>query len=45
MQRPLATVVIGRLVTSTLLTSLVVPAIYPLVARNLSAADETNQEP
>jgi cobalt-zinc-cadmium resistance protein CzcA len=29
MQRPLATVVIGGLVTSTLLTSLVVPAIYP----------------
>ncbi len=28
-QRPLATVVIGGLVTSTLLTSLVVPAIYP----------------
>jgi cobalt-zinc-cadmium resistance protein CzcA len=29
MQRPLATVVIGGLVTSTLLTSLVVPTIYP----------------
>jgi heavy metal efflux system protein len=29
MQRPLATVVIGGLITSTLLTSLVVPAIYP----------------
>jgi heavy metal efflux system protein len=29
MQRPLATVVIGGLFTSTLLTSLVVPAIYP----------------
>lgn len=28
-QRPLATVVIGGLVTSTLLTALVVPAIYP----------------
>jgi cobalt-zinc-cadmium resistance protein CzcA len=27
-QRPLATVVIGGLVTSTLLTALVVPAIY-----------------
>ena len=35
MQRPLATVVIGGLVTSTLLTSLVVPAIYPwFVERN-----------
>jgi cobalt-zinc-cadmium resistance protein CzcA len=29
MQRPLASVVIGGLVTATLLTSLVVPAIYP----------------
>ena len=28
-QRPLATVVIGGLITSTLLTALVVPAIYP----------------
>ena len=32
MQRPLASVVIGGLVTSTLLTSLVVPAIYPWFA-------------
>jgi cobalt-zinc-cadmium resistance protein CzcA len=32
-QRPLATVVIGGLVTSTLLTALVVPAIYPWFAR------------
>ncbi len=38
MQRPLATVVIGGLVTSTLLTSLVVPAIYPwFVPRSVSA--------
>ncbi|MGI9471714.1 MAG: efflux RND transporter permease subunit [Rubripirellula sp.] len=29
LQRPLATVVIGGLITSTLLTSLVIPAIYP----------------
>ena len=29
MQRPLATVVIGGLITSTLLTTLVIPAIYP----------------
>jgi cobalt-zinc-cadmium resistance protein CzcA len=33
MQRPLATVVIGGLITSTLLTTLVVPAIYPLFVR------------
>jgi len=35
MQRPLATVVIGGLVTSTLLTSLVIPCIYPWFARGL----------
>jgi cobalt-zinc-cadmium resistance protein CzcA len=35
MQRPLATVVIGGLITATLLTSLVLPAIYPFVARRL----------
>lgn len=32
LQRPLATVVIGGLITSTLLTGLVVPAIYPWFA-------------
>ncbi len=32
-QRPLATVVIGGLITSTLLTALVVPAIYPWFAK------------
>ncbi|MDX2038821.1 MAG: CusA/CzcA family heavy metal efflux RND transporter [Isosphaeraceae bacterium] len=32
-QRPLATVVIGGLVTSTLLTALVLPALYPWFAR------------
>jgi cobalt-zinc-cadmium resistance protein CzcA len=32
MQRPLASVVIGGLVTSTLLTGLVIPAIYPWFA-------------
>ena len=39
-QRPLATVVIGGIVTSTLLTALVVPAIYPWFAprRRLAAA-------
>lgn len=36
MQRPLASVVIGGLITSTLLTSLVVPAIYPWFAAGLS---------
>ena len=39
MQRPLATVVIGGLVTATLLTSLVVPAIYPWFAPQHDAAD------
>jgi cobalt-zinc-cadmium resistance protein CzcA len=39
MQRPLATVVIGGLVTSTLLTSLVIPAIYPFFARGLDVTD------
>jgi len=33
-QRPLATVVIGGLVTSTLLTALVLPSIYPWFAEN-----------
>ncbi|HKM52741.1 MAG TPA: efflux RND transporter permease subunit, partial [Isosphaeraceae bacterium] len=32
-QRPLATVVIGGLITSTMLTSLVLPAIYPWFAK------------
>ncbi len=32
-QRPLATVVIGGLVTATLLTLVVLPAVYPIVAR------------
>jgi cobalt-zinc-cadmium resistance protein CzcA len=31
-QRPLATVVIGGIVTSTLLTAFVIPAIYPWFA-------------
>jgi len=37
-QRPLATVVIGGLVTSTLLTALVLPAIYPWFAEVPEAA-------
>ncbi|MBX3432267.1 MAG: efflux RND transporter permease subunit [Pirellulales bacterium] len=42
MQRPLATVVIGGLITSTLLTALVVPAIYPWFAPR-AAADRGEQ--
>jgi cobalt-zinc-cadmium resistance protein CzcA len=33
LQRPLASVVIGGLITSTLLTTLVLPPIYPWFAR------------
>ena len=42
LQRPLATVVIGGLIASTLLTSLVVPAIYPWFApgQSLSTGGE-----
>jgi cobalt-zinc-cadmium resistance protein CzcA len=32
-QRPLATVVVGGLLTSTILTLLVLPSLYPWVAR------------
>ncbi|OJW13658.1 MAG: cation transporter [Planctomycetales bacterium 71-10] len=39
-QRPLATVVIGGLFTSTLLTSLVLPAIYPWFAPRIPAHGE-----
>jgi heavy metal efflux system protein len=38
-QRPLATVVIGGLVTSTLLTTLVLPAIYPWFAQRPKRSD------
>jgi cobalt-zinc-cadmium resistance protein CzcA len=38
-QRPLATVVIGGIVTSTLLTTLVLPSIYPWFARKPKAVD------
>ena len=38
-QRPLATVVIGGLFTSTMLTSLVLPAIYPWFARKARSVE------
>ncbi len=44
MQRPLASVVIGGLITSTLLTSLVVPAIYPWFARGLSFEEDSDDQ-
>ena len=48
-QRPLATVVIGGLITATLLTLLVLPAIYPLIygigrnKRDATALEEASQ--
>ncbi|MBP1183830.1 efflux RND transporter permease subunit [Methylobacterium sp. PvR107] len=50
-QRPLATVVIGGLISATLLTLVVLPAVYPVVAglrlpfdrRPLPASDETGE--
>jgi cobalt-zinc-cadmium resistance protein CzcA len=44
-QRPLATVVIGGIVTSTLLTALVVPAIYPWFAPRIPVAPLRSPEP
>ncbi len=43
LQRPLATVVIGGLITSTLLTCIVIPAIYPWFAEQLIGS-QPNQE-
>ncbi len=43
-QRPLATVVIGGLVTSTLLTALVVPAIYPWLVGTTRSEDSEDHE-
>ena len=43
MQRPLATVVIGGLITSTLLTSLFVPCVYPWFARGLQHVKLTHE--
>ncbi len=39
-QRPLATVVIGGIITSTLLTTLVLPSIYPWFVRRPKSASE-----
>ena len=44
MQRPLATVVIGGLITSTLLTSIVIPCIYPWFARGLTHVHLTHHD-
>lgn len=44
MQRPLASVVIGGLITSTLLTSLVVPAIYPFFVRAVPQSGQAPKE-
>ncbi len=43
-QRPLATVVIGGLVTSTLLTALVVPAIYPWFVGSVANVSADTEE-
>ncbi len=43
-QRPLATVVIGGLITATLLTLLVLPAAYPIAARLRRDAPEAKAE-
>jgi cobalt-zinc-cadmium resistance protein CzcA len=40
LQRPLATVVIGGLITSTLLTGVVIPAIYPWFAPSRTTASD-----
>lgn len=44
-QRPLATVVIGGVISSTLLTLLVLPILYDLVASRRRAAPAATQEP
>ena len=40
LQRPLASVVIGGLITSTLLTTFVLPTIYPWFAPKQAVADQ-----
>ena len=43
-QRPLATVVIGGLVTATLLTLVVLPAVYSLLGESRLKEDESELE-
>jgi cobalt-zinc-cadmium resistance protein CzcA len=43
-QRPLATVVVGGLVTSTILTLLVLPSLYPWLSR-IGLRGEPDEEP
>ena len=43
-QRPLATVVIGGLITSTLLTLLVLPALYHWVEKRFNSSNSTNEK-
>ncbi|MDH5429275.1 MAG: efflux RND transporter permease subunit, partial [Nitrospirota bacterium] len=43
-QRPLATVVIGGLVTSTPLTLLVIPAVYQAICRRQKHPESTHPE-
>lgn len=42
-QRPLATVVIGGLITSTLLTLLVLPIVYPWFSKGIKPEDRSGQ--
>jgi cobalt-zinc-cadmium resistance protein CzcA len=44
-QRPIATVVIGGLVSATLLTLLVLPALYAWFGKDLPKADDEKEEP
>ena len=44
MQRPLATVVIGGLVTATLLTLLVLPTLYAKLERGRPAAEPASDD-
>jgi cobalt-zinc-cadmium resistance protein CzcA len=44
-QRPLATVVIGGLITSTLLTLLVLPGVYVWFGRRREAQERANEQP
>jgi cobalt-zinc-cadmium resistance protein CzcA len=44
-QRPLATVVIGGIVTSTLLTLIVLPALYATFGENRSVAESRGGPP